>query len=61
MFEWLQANWDEVLTIISSVVVIVSLIVKWTKTEKDDAVWAKIRKVLAALSLIPAEDSTKGK
>lgn len=60
MFEWLQTNWDEVLTLISSAVVIVSLIVKWTKTEKDDAVWAKIRKVLAALSLIPNEE-TKSK
>lgn len=57
MFEWLQAHWDELLTLISSAVVIISLIVKWTKTEKDDAVWAKIRKVLAALSLIPDEET----
>lgn len=55
MFEWLQAHWDELLTLISSVVVIISLIVKWTKTEKDDAIWAKIRKVLVALSLISEE------
>lgn len=60
MFEWLQAHWDELLTLISSAVVIISLIVKWTKTEKDDAIWAKIRKVLVALSLI-SEEETKVK
>lgn len=60
MFEWLQAHWDELLTLISSAVVIISLVVKWTKTEKDDAIWAKIRKVLVALSLI-SEEETKVK
>lgn len=59
--EWLQTHWDDVLTIIGGVVVVVSAVVKLTATDKDDTVWAKILKVLAALSLVNPDGSVIGK
>lgn len=51
MISWLQANWKDVLAIIGGVVTVASIIVKLTPTPKDDAVLAKVIKILAALSL----------
>lgn len=59
--EWITTHWDDVLTIIGGVVVVVSAVVKLTATEKDDTVWAKILKVLAALSLVNPDGSVIGK
>lgn len=59
--EWLQTHWDDVLTIIGGVVVVVSAVVKLTATDKDDTVWAKILKVLSALSLVNPDGSVIGK
>ena len=59
--EWLQTHWDDVLTIIGGVVVVVSAVVKLTATNKDDTVWAKILKVLSALSLVNPDGSVVGK
>lgn len=61
MFEWLQTNWDDVLAIIGGVVLVVSTVVKLTATEKDDTVWAKVLKVLSALSLVNPDGSVTGK
>ena len=59
--EWITTHWDDVLTIIGGVVVVVSAVVKLTSTTKDDTVWAKIIKVLAALSLVNPDGSVIGK
>lgn len=61
MFEWLQTNCDDVLAIIGGVVLVVSTIVKLTATTKDDTVWAKVLKVLSALSLVNPDGSVIGK
>ena len=61
MFEWLQTNWDDVLAIIGGVVLVVSTVVKLTATGKDDTVWAKVLKVLSALSLVNPDGSVTGK
>lgn len=61
MFEWLQTNWDDVLAIIGGVVLVVSTVVKLTATDKDDTVWAKVLKVLSALSLVNPDGSMTGK
>lgn len=61
MFEWLQTNWDDVLAIIGGVVLVVSTVVKLTATNKDDTVWAKVLKVLSALSLVNPDGSVTGK
>ncbi len=59
--EWIQNHWDDVLTIVGGVVVVVSAVVKLTSTKKDDTVWAKVLKVLAALSLVNPDGSVVGK
>lgn len=59
--EWVQTHWDDVLAIIGGVVMAVSAIVKLTATTKDDTVWAKVLKVLSALSLVNPDGSLVGK
>ena len=61
MVNWLFEHWDDVLAIIGGIVTVVSIIVKLTATEKDDTVWSKILKVLAALSLVNPDGSVIGK
>ena len=61
MVNWLFEHWDDVLAIIGGIVTVVSIIVKLTATDKDDTVWAKILKVLAALSLVNPDGSVIGK
>ena len=61
MVNWLFEHWDDVLAIIGGIVTVMSIIVKLTATEKDDTVWAKILKVLAALSLVNPDGSVIGK
>ena len=61
MVNWLFEHWDDILAIIGGIVTVVSIIVKLTATEKDDTAWAKILKVLAALSLVNPDGSVIGK
>lgn len=49
--EWILANWENVLLIISGVISVASIIVKLTPTPKDDAVLARIISFLKILSL----------
>lgn len=49
--DWVMANWVEITAVVGGVVTIASIIVKWTPTQKDDAVLAKVMKILAFLSL----------
>ena len=58
--EWITTHWDDVLAIIGGVVVVVSTVVKLTATDKDDTVWAKVLKVLSALSLYNPDGSAVG-
>ena len=59
--EWISVHWDDVLAIIGGVVLVVSTVVKLTSTDKDDTVWAKVLKVLSALSLVNPDGSVVGK
>ena len=59
--EWITTHWDDVLAIIGGVVLVVSTVVKLTSTDKDDTVWAKVLKVLSALSLVNPDGSVVGK
>lgn len=59
--DWITQHWDDVLAIIGGLIIVVSTIVKLTSTDKDDTVWAKILKVLAALSLCNPDGSFIGK
>lgn len=58
---WIVEHWDDVLAIIGGLVIVVSTVVKLTSTDKDDTVWAKILKVLSALSLVNPDGSLVGK
>ncbi len=58
---WVTAHGEELLSIVGAVVLVVSGIVKLTATTKDDTVWAKVLKVLAALSLVNPDGSVVGK
>lgn len=59
--EWIQNNWNDVLSLIGAVILMVTLVVKLTATDKDDTVWAQVLKVLSALSLCNPDGSLIGK
>ena len=61
MINWLQANWKDVLAIIGGVVTVASLIVRLTKSDKDDKALSVIIKILSALSLFNPDGSLIGK
>ena len=55
--KWVAEHWNELMNIFGSAVVLITLIVKFTETDKDDSVWAKILKVLSLLSLVNPDGS----
>ena len=59
--EWIQTNWNDILSIIGGIILIVTAVVKLTSTDKDDTIWAQVLKVLAALSLCNPDGSLIGK
>lgn len=59
--EWIQAHWKDVLAIIGGVVSVCSIIVKLTPTTKDDAILAKIIKLLAIFGIFNPDGSLIGK
>lgn len=61
MVNWIVEHLQDVLSIIAGVIGIATIIVKLTPTQKDDAVLAKIIKVLSALSLCNPDGSFIGK
>ncbi len=61
MTQFVAEHLDEVLQIFGAAVGLITLIVKFTSTDKDDAVWAKVLKVLAVLSLVNPDGSSIGK
>ncbi|MBQ3666928.1 MAG: hypothetical protein II913_02585 [Elusimicrobiaceae bacterium] len=61
MIKFITEHYDEMLEIFGMVVALITLITKLTSTDKDDTVWAKVLKVLAALSLVNPDGSVIGK
>ena len=59
--KYIVEHWDKLMEIFGSAVVLVTLIVKFTETDKDDTVWAKILKALSLLSLVNPDGSFVGK
>ncbi len=60
MIDWLLAHWVDLLAIYGALVAICSTIVKLTPSTKDDAVWAKILKILDLFSVVfTKEDAAK--
>lgn len=52
MLDWILTHWQDLLAVYGALVLICSAIVKWTPTTKDDAVWAKILKILDKFSVV---------
>lgn len=61
MIKFITEHYDEILQIIGAVVALATLVVKLTSTQQDDAILAKIIKVLSALSLCNADGSFIGR
>ncbi len=61
IIKWFAEHWSDVLGVIGALITAATIIVKLTPTQKDDAVLAKIIKVLAALSLCNPDGSFVGK
>jgi len=61
IIKWCAEHGSDVLAVIGGLIGVATIIVKLTPTQKDDAVLAKIIKVLAALSLCNPDGSFVGK
>jgi hypothetical protein len=59
--EWITAHWKDILAIIGAAVSLATLITAITPTQKDDAILAKIIKILAAIGLLNPDKSFIGK
>ncbi len=42
---WLKANWTDILTIWTCIIGTAEVIVKWTDSKKDDAIFGKVRAI----------------
>jgi Na+-transporting NADH:ubiquinone oxidoreductase subunit NqrC len=58
--EWIIEHWKDILAIIGAAVSLATLIVAITPTQKDDALLAKIIKILAAIGLLNPDKSFIG-
>lgn len=58
--EWIMAHWKDILSIIGGVVTVASIIVRLTKSDKDDKALNVIIKILSALSLFNPDGSLIG-
>lgn len=46
MIAWIEENWEDILAIYGAIVVICTVVVKWTPTKKDDEVLTKVISLL---------------
>jgi Na+-transporting NADH:ubiquinone oxidoreductase subunit NqrC len=58
--DWIMEHWKDILAIIGAAVSLATLIVSITPTQKDDALLAKIIKILAAIGLLNPDKSFIG-
>ena len=58
---WITEHWKDILAIIGAVVSLATLITAITPSQKDDAVLARIIKILSALGLLNPDKSFIGK
>ena len=58
---WLVENWEKILEAIGAVVTAATFITAITPTPKDDAFFAKVKKVLAIFGLLNPDKSFIGK
>lgn len=58
---WITEHWKDILAIIGAAVTLATLITAITPTQKDDALLAKIIKILSAIGLLNPDKSFIGK
>ena len=44
--EWIQTHWLEIGAAVASLIVLADMVAKWTATDKDDKIIAKIKAVI---------------
>lgn len=59
--DWIIQHWKDILAIIGAAVTLATLITAITPTQKDDAILAKIIKILSAIGLLNPDKSFIGK
>lgn len=59
--DWIIEHWKDILSTIGAAVTLATLITALTPTQKDDAILAKIIKVLSAIGLLNPDKSFVGK
>ena len=60
MIQWITEHWKDILAIIGGVVTVASIVVRLTKSDKDDKALNIIIKILVALSLFNPDGSLIG-
>lgn len=60
MIAWITEHWKDILAIIGGVVTVASIVVRLTKSDKDDKALNIIIKILVALSLFNPDGSLIG-
>jgi hypothetical protein len=60
MIAWITEHWKDILAIIGGVVTVASIVVRLTKSDKDDKALNMIIKILVALSLFNPDGSLIG-
>ena len=58
---WITEHWKDILAIIGAAVSLATLITAITPSQKDDAILAKIIKILSAIGLLNPDKSFIGK
>ena len=54
--KWIVDNWDNVLGLWVLVCAVVDFVTGWTKTDKDDRVWSKIKNgIISVISIFPSK------
>lgn len=59
--DWIMEHWKDILAIIGAAVSLATLITAITPTQKDDALLAKVIKILSAIGLLNPDKSFIGK
>lgn len=57
VINWITAHWQDILATLGGLVAVASIAVKLTPTDKDDAVLAKVVKVLDYFSVVNPKGS----
>lgn len=55
VLSWIAEHWDEVVTVVLSIIGALELIAKWTETDKDDQAVSKIKSIVQKVNKVVIE------